>query len=312
MAPCIFYYEKEEGTMKIGIDLGGSHINIGLVNENNEIIDSIDYVWSSEEKKNIYITMQTYCLELIETICEKNNFEVSNIESVGIGFPYRNIKKGIIYVEGKPINIPAKITEKYGIPAYLKNDVKVSSMCEKTIGSLKEYPNALFLTLGTGIGGAYYYQNELMKPSVYQGLEIGHMIIQAGGKVCRCGQKGCFEEYASMRAFRNKIRETYHLENINSDIVLDLYDKKKKIEEMNQIIEEYTDYLAIGIGNLIHIFEPDAICFGGSFVHYERLFMKKIEKKLKARFPGREIPKLLLAKYGNDAGIIGAAMLTSN
>ena len=298
--------------MKIGIDLGGSHINIGLVDEKNEIIDKMDYLWNAEEKKNLYNTMQKYCLELIETICNKNNFEVSNIESVGIGFPYRNIKQGIIYVDGKTINIPKKITEKYGIPAYLKNDVKVSSLCEKTIVSLKDYSNALFLTLGTGIGGAYYYQNELMKPSVYQGLEIGHMIIQVGGKQCRCGQQGCFEEYASMRAFRNKIRDIYHIEDINSAIVLDLYDKKEKIDEMNQIIEEYIDYLAIGLGNLIHIFEPDAICIGGSFVHYQRIFMKKLEKKLKERFQGRDIPKLLLAKYGNDAGIIGAAMLTSN
>lgn len=298
--------------MKIGIDLGGSHISIGLVDENHEIIDKMEYVWTAEEKKKIYETMEHYCLEFVQTICNKNNFEVANIESIGIGFPYRNICNGVIEVGHKTFNIPAKMQEKYGVPTYLKNDVKCSSLCEKSIGNLHNYENALFLTLGTGIGGAYYYNNELMKPNTYQGLEIGHMVIQTGGRSCRCGQKGCFEEYASMRAFRNKMREIYNLEEMNSTTVLDLYEKKERIEEMNQAIEEFLEYLSIGLGNLIHIFEPDAICIGGSFVNYKKIFMKKLEKKLQEYFKGRKVPKLLVAKYGNDAGIIGASMLTSN
>ena len=74
------------------------------------------------------------------------------------------------------------IKEKYNIPVYLKNDVKCSSLCEKKIGSIKDYENALFLTLGTGIGGAYFYKNEQMIPNTYQGMEIGHMIIDVNGK----------------------------------------------------------------------------------------------------------------------------------
>ena len=138
------------------------------------------------------------------------------------------------------------------------------------------------------------------------------MIIQSNGKNCRCGRKGCFEEYASMRIFRNKIRETYNLEDVNSEIVLNLYDKRKKEEEMNKIVDEYIEYLSIGLSNLINIFEPDVISIGGSFVHYERIFMKRLEKNLKEKFKGRAIPLILLAKYGNDAGIIGASMLQSN
>lgn len=298
--------------MKIGIDIGGSHIGVGLVNEKYEIVDKIDYVWNIDEKKNIYQTMEDYCIKFIEKICKDNSIFINDIESIGIGFPYRNIKNGIIYLENREIDLPKKIRQKYNIPVYLKNDVKCSSICEKNIGSLKDYDNALFLTLGTGIGGAYYYKNELMAPNTYQGMEIGHMIIQANGKNCRCGRKGCFEEYASMRIFRNKIRETYNLEDVNSEIVLNLYDKRKKEEEMNKIVDEYIEYLSIGLSNLINIFEPDVISIGGSFVHYERIFMKRLEKNLKEKFQGRPIPSILLAKYGNDAGIIGASMLQSN
>lgn len=302
----------KEKTMKIGIDIGGSHIGIGLVNEKYEIIDKIDYVWSTEEKKNIYKTIKKSCINFIEEICKINNISLQEIESIGIGFPYGNIKNGIINLENEKIDLPKIIKEKLNIPTYLKNDVKCSSMCEKKIGNLKQYENAIFLTLGTGIGGAYYYKNELMTPNTYQGMEIGHMIIQIDGKTCRCGRKGCFEEYASMRAFRNKIRETYSLEDVNSQIVLNLYDKKEKEEEMIKIIDEYIEYLSIGLINLINILEPDAICIGGSFVHYKRIFMKKLENNIKEKIRGREIPKLLLAKYGNDAGIIGASMLQSN
>ena len=297
--------------MKIGIDIGGSHINIGLV-ENYKIIDKIDHVWTTQEKSKIYDTMQKSCLKYIEEICKNNSLKVTDIESIGIGFPYRNIKDGIIYMENEKINIPKTIKEKYNIPVYLKNDVKCSSLCEKKIGSIKDYENALFLTLGTGIGGAYFYKNEQMIPNTYQGMEIGHMIIDVNGKKCRCGKNGCFEEYASMRAFRNSIRELYNIEDVNSSIALDLYYKKEKEEEYNNIIDEYIEYLSIGLSNLVNILETDAICIGGSFVHYEELFMNKLENKLQSKFINRKIPKILLAKYGNDAGIIGASMLISN
>ena len=297
--------------MKIGIDIGGSHINVGLV-KNYKIIDNIDHVWTIDEKKEVYNTMKQACLKYIEEICKNNNIKVEELESIGIGFPYRKIKDGIIYLDNEEINIPEKIKAKYNIPVYLKNDVKCSSLCEKEIGSLKEYENSLFLTLGTGIGGAYFYKNEQIVPNMYQGMEIGHMIIDVNGKKCRCGKNGCFEEYASMRAFRNKIRELYNIEDVNSSIALDLYYKKEKEEEYNKIIDEYIEYLSIGLSNLINILEPDAICIGGSFVHYQEIFMTKLKESLKNKFTGREIPKILLAQYGNDAGIIGASMITSN
>lgn len=298
--------------MKIGIDIGGSHIGLGLINDQNEIIDKIDHVWTTEEKKNVFETMQTASLVYIEEICSNNNIKVDTVENIGIGFPYRKIKDGVIYLDNKEINLPKIIKEKYNVPVYLKNDVKCSSMCEKKIGNLQKYDNALFLTLGTGIGGAYYYKNELMIPNTYQGMEIGHMIIDINGKKCRCGKKGCFEEYASMRAFRNKVREIYNIEDVNSSITLDLYNKKEKEEEMNNAINEYIEYLSIGLINLISILEPDAICIGGSFVHYKDIFIDKLKNSIREKLKNRDIPQILLAKYGNDAGIIGASMITSN
>lgn len=298
--------------MKIGIDIGGSHIALGLVNEKYQIIDSIDHVWTTEEKKDVFETIINNTNIFIEELINRNNINISNIEKIGIGFPYRNIKEGIIYLENKTINLPKVISDKFNLPVYLKNDVKCSSLCEKNVGNLKKYENALFLTLGTGIGGAFYYKNKLMVPNTYQGMEIGHMVIEVDGKKCRCGKNGCFEEYASMRAFRNRIREIYNIEDVNSSIALDLFHRKEKENEMKDAIDQYINFLSIGLINLISILEPDAICIGGSFVHYEEMFFEKLNNVLKKKLTGRKVPELLLAKYGNDAGIIGAAMLSCN
>jgi len=296
--------------MNIGIDLGGSHIGVGIVNEENKIISKIEHNWTKEERDDLFNTQKDYCKKLIEEIIVKN--ENIKIEKIGIGYPNKNIVNGIIYKDGKALNLLEFLSKDFKLPVYLKNDVKCSGICEKTIGNLKKYDNCLFMTIGTGIGGAYFYKNELVTPNKLQGFEIGHMVIKTNGRECRCGNKGCFEEYASMRIFRKEISELFNLEDINSDNMFEILESKQKQEEVNKIIESYTTYLSIGISNLINIFEPDAICIGGSFTYYAPIFIDKLKKKVKNNFKTRDIPDILLAKYENDAGIIGASMLTSN
>lgn len=294
--------------MKIGIDIGGSHIAVGLVND-NEIINKKEHDWTQEEKIDLFKSIEQYSKRFIKEIVQESN---ANIESIGIGYPYKNIINGIIYKDGKEYHLPEILFKEFNIPTYLKNDVKCSALCEKRIGNLKEYDNCIFMTLGTGIGGAYFYKDELVKPNKYQGFEIGHMVIKTNGKQCRCGRKGCFEEYASMRIFRKQIAELFSLENVDSHKVFEIIESKEKQEEVNKIIEEYTNYLAIGLSNLINIFEPDAICIGGSFTYYAPIFMEKLKEKIQENFKGRDIPKILTAKFENNAGIIGASMLESN
>lgn len=295
--------------MKIGIDVGGSHIAAGLIDDSMNIIFKKEYEWTSEEKKNLGESVEKHIKELIKEIIQENN---CNIESIGIGYPYKNIVDGIIYKEGKKINLPKTIFDEFKIKTYLKNDVKCSALCEKTLGNLKNYDNCIFMTLGTGIGGAYFYKNNLVTPNKFQGFEIGHMIIEKNGKQCKCGNKGCFEEYASMRAFRKEMCELFNLEKIDSYKTFKIIENKEKENEVNKIINNYTESLSIGISNLINIFEPDAICIGGSFTYYAPIFMEKLKQKIKENFKERSIPEILTAKFENDAGIIGASMLTSN
>lgn len=292
--------------MNIGIDFGGSHIAIGIVDKDYNILDKKEHNWLPEEKENMPQTVEYYAKKFVKEITQENsNYK---IEKIGIGFPSGDIKEGIIRKYDTKIDF-SKILSKFNLPVHVNNDVKCSATCEKNLGSLKKYENCIFMTLGTGIGGAYFYKNELVKPNTNPGMEIGHMIIETNGKVCQCGRKGCFEAYASMNSFRKKIAELYNIDRVTSNILFDLMEKEEKIPQLNKIIDEYIYYLSIGIGNLIRIFEPEAISIGGSFSYYQSVFIEKLKEKLKEDFKDKKIPEILIAKYENDAGIIGATML---
>ena len=292
--------------MNIGIDFGGSHIAIGIVDKDYNILDKKEHNWLPEEKENMPQTVEYYAKKFVKEITQENsNYK---IEKIGIGFPSGDIKEGIIRKYNTKIDF-SKILSKFNLPVHVNNDVKCSATCEKNLGSLKKYENCIFMTLGTGIGGAYFYKNELVKPNTNPGMEIGHMIIETNGKVCQCGRKGCFEAYASMNSFRRKVAELYNIDRVTSNILFDLMEKEEKIPQLNKIIDEYIYYLSIGIGNLIRIFEPEAISIGGSFSYYQSVFIEKLKEKLKEDFKDKKIPEILIAKYENDAGIIGATML---
>ena len=295
--------------MNIGIDIGGSHIAVGLV-QDSVIIIKKEHNWTEQEKNNFFESVEKYSKNLIEEIIIEN--VDTKIGKIGIGFPAANITDGKVTKFGQTIDLTKILSEYFNIPTFLKNDVKCSALCEKKYGSLKNYKNCLFMTLGTGIGGAYFYNGKLLRPNKFQGFEIGHMIIKKDGKQCNCGNKGCFEQYASMRIFRNKLEELFDIKNINSYKFFELLNLKEKEEKVKEIIEEYIDYLEVGIINLINIFEPDAISIGGSFTYYAPVFIDKLKQRLQSKFLNRTIPDIIIASFENDAGIIGASMLEEN
>lgn len=143
------------------------------------------------------------------------------------------------------------------------------------------------------------------------GSEYGHMIINKNGLECKCGNKGCFEKYASMRAFKEGIIKLLNLDkNITSENILKIINEKISAnnEEINNYIDEYIDNLLIGLTNIINIIEPEAICIGGSFVYYEKILYTRLIEKINLGKYKSSIPEIVLAKLGNDAGIIGALM----
>ena len=199
----------------------------------------------------------------------------------------------------------------------LQNDAKCAAIAENEYGVLKEYEDSIFLTLGTGIGGALIQNKQLIEGKQFSGYEFGHMTIDINGEQCKCGKKGCFELYGSMKKFKIRLKEEMGLSHFtHSEQLLDLlkYDRalERHDERIKKVVDEYLGNLAIGISNLINIFEPDAIGIGGSFSYFEDYLLENLKNRIlngNLLFNQRSDIIIKSASLKNDAGIIGASML---
>ena len=298
--------------MKVGIDIGGSHIGIGIVDNENKLIKKYEKDFYEWEKEKIIFVIEEYIKDMLNAI--KEDYE---IEMIGVAIP-GTTKDGIILktVNLKIVNYDITYFLKtiIDVPVVVRNDGKCAILAEfdnlcKKDEKMKN-ANILFLNIGTGIGGGVIYEGKLLKGHEYEGFEMGHMIVKAGGLQCKCGKRGCFEKYGSILEHKNRIKNRLNIdENINGDELRKImYDREKEIEDLN---EEYVSDLALGISNLINIFEPDTIVIGGGFTHFKDMFMKKIEERLlnsEYLFNRRDNLDFRIAELGNDAGIIGSTM----
>ena len=301
--------------MKIGIDIGGSHVGVGLVDRAVKIIlkKEKDLVAALQKKDYNEILINTI-VNLITNILDEGKIDISQIELIGIAVPGTVSDTEIIKAENLHIrnfDIVSEINKYFNIPIQLRNDAKCAAVAEKMYGSLEKYEDAVFLTIGTGIGGAVFMGDKLLKPKQYEGFEIGHMIIKKGGIKCNCGNLGCFERYASIRVLKEKISKLYK-KDISSIELKEILLNMSKNEKVQRIVEEYIDNLSIGLANLINIFEPEVISIGGSFVYYKEQLIDMITLKIKNEnllFNDRSIPKIVTAKLKNDAGIVGSVVI---
>ena len=300
--------------MKIGIDLGGSHIAIGIVDRNGKILEKVEKklrgVDTKELKKIIINTIRENVVKF------RKDYEITE---VGIAIPGTVTENEVI----KSVNLGLKnykiieeLKEKINLPIKIRNDAKCAAIAESTYGSLKNYRRILFLTLGTGIGGAVIIDNKLLNTGKLPGCEIGHMVIEKNGIQCNCGKKGCFEKYASMKAFKNNLRKALDLnENFSGKELLALINNTTKEDKnykiINKVKREFIENLAIGISNLVNIFEPEAIGIGGSFVYFSDVLLDDLKEELVAGnllFNKRKKINIQTAVLGNEAGIIGSVL----
>lgn len=299
--------------MKIGIDIGGSHVAVGLINQTGKIICKSEKNISNQlNKEDFSITLINTIIEQIQIVLEQAKKEIKDVSLIGIAVPGMVSKTSIVKAENlhiKDLPIVKEINKYYNIPIKLRNDAKCAALAEKEYGSLKKVKDAIFLTLGTGIGGAVFLNGELLVPNKYEGFEIGHMTIERNGLECNCGRKGCFEKYASMNALKKKIAQKLEKESITGEELKEILEKNADIEISN-IVDEYTENLNLGIASLINIFEPEVITIGGSFAYYEKTLLNKLILRLEKEeiFNKQNMPKIVLAKLKNDAGIIGSVL----
>ena len=299
--------------MKIGIDLGGSHIGIGLVEQNN-LKAVVDKFFTQEDRKNIETAILNNIDELINKILEENELSIKDIEKIGVASPGTVTNGHIISwnLGLKDFNLQTKLIEKYNLPVKIRNDGKCAALAEKKYGAMKNYDDCVFINIGTGIGGAAFIDGKLLEPKRFSGFEFGHITLVKDGLECTCGKKGCFERYASIKALKTRITNTLGIDGtdisgqyLREELMVKYHD------EVQDDINEFIDYLRIGVCNLIDIFEPEIVCFGGSFSYYEGhpVLNKLIEEinKPESTFNKSSV-KIVTAELKNDAGIIGATI----
>ena len=296
--------------MKIGIDLGGRHIEIGVIKNDKIIVEKQEKRLLSKEKRNIEQSIEDYIIQNVKELEKK--YEITEI---GIAIP-GTVKNELII---KSVNLGVsnydlvrKLKSKIKLPIKIRNDAKCAALAECKIGVLKDYDRSLFLTLGTGIGGAVIINGKLLDTGDLPGCEFGHMIIEKNGLECNCGKKGCFEKYASMKAYKNKLRDALGLdEKTRGEELLDKLRKNPNDKTLNKVTDEFIEYLSIGISNLVNIFEPEAVGIGGSFVFFSDVLLDKLKKNILEKnylFNSRNDIIIVPAVLKNDAGIIGSIL----
>ncbi len=299
--------------MKIGIDVGGSHIGLGVIDSNGKLLVKTEKDYSIRETNMSNIVLKT-TKELISQILEEEQIKIEEIEKIGIAFPGTVSNGVVVKAENlgiENLKIVEELEKQFNIPIFLENDAKCAAIAEKEYGSLKKYSDGFFLIVGTGVGGAAFLNGKLLRPKRYSGFEVGHMVIQKDGEKCNCGRNGCFEVYSSIKRLKEKIKNEFNLLSIDGKLIKKFMIENKENEILNKIIDTYIDNLVLGIANLVNILEPEVICIGGSFVHYKEILLEKLENRLAKKtelYNKDNTPKIVLAELKNDAGIIGAAM----
>ena len=311
--------------MYLGIDLGGINIKVGLVNDDYEIVAKNSIPTQRTRKaEEIIRDMANLC---IKTVLD-SGYLMSDVTHIGIGSPGTHdiVNKTIVYSNNIEnfvnIQIEKELQKFINLPVNLENDANSAAYGEMLAGSSKGSENSVVITIGTGIGSGVIINKKIYSGFNHAAAEMGHMVIVAGGKKCSCGRKGCFEVYASATALKaqtKRIIRKYPKSIIHKMIGDDnhisarfAFDAAKQGDEAGLlIVSRYINYLGIGLSNVINIFQPELLIIGGGVCNEGDYLLNPIKECIEKNRYSRNIAQteLKIAALGNDAGIIGAAML---
>ena len=311
---------------KLGIDLGGTNIVAGVVDENFKIVATAKRKTNTPRPaEEILDDMAAVALEAVENA----GLKPEDIDSAGVGSPGAiDPVNGVVCFSNNLAfyNVPMAqmLKERTGFDFYLENDANAAAYGEFVAGAGKGTNNFMMITLGTGVGGGIIIDKKLYSGSNYAGAELGHVVISMDGEMCSCGRQGCWEAYASATAL---IRQTKQAmikypdsvmwkicnDNINNVNGLTAFDAMRQGDKAGKaVVDKYINYIAVGIANNINIFQPDVICIGGGVSKEGDNLIIPITEFVNGDNFARNIEKKALVKtadLGNDAGIIGAAYL---
>ncbi len=308
-----------------GIDLGGTNIKAGIVDGEGKLLNKLSIKTNAERSmEEIIHDMGQLAVDAIKDA----GLEIKDIEAIGIGSPGTpdNDEGLLVYSSNLPFNkAPMRklIREVVDLPVYIDNDANCAAMAEAVAGAGKGAKDSVTITLGTGVGAGVIVNGRIFSGFNQAGSEFGHTVLVSGGVQCGCGRKGCFEQYASATALARMTREAAEA---NPDSLLNkvkdefgewnaqiaFVAMREGDEVASKVVDQYTDYLSDGLANAINAFMPEVLIVGGGVCNEgDPLLIPMREKTMARPYFGPGVPKtrIALAQMGNDAGIVGAAMM---
>lgn len=300
--------------MKLGIDLGGTTIRLGLVNDSSEIVDVLEQMTCPEDGPDAVIGR---IADLTGTLVQKS--ENRSISHIGIGCPgVLDRNNGIVVYSNnigwRQVPVCRMLEERFHIPVYIENDANCAAVGEYLAGAGKNSSHMIMITLGTGIGGGMVLHGRLYRGKHGNAGIFGHILIEKDGKRCTCLRKGCWESYASAKALltmasKAGVFEHQSPDKINGQLFFQILESKHP--RAIQVFDEYTDYLAEGIADLVNVFDPERIVIGGGISAQGRFLLPPVRSKVKQKiyFSELDSAEIVCSTLANDAAVIGAANL---
>ena len=316
----------------LGIDLGGTNIAAGVVNDKYEIVKKKSTpTLPNRDGKLIIKDMAELCRSLVAEC----GLTIDDIEYAGIATPgTANSETGVVeYANNLPFKkfpIADLLKEYLGVKkVFIENDANAAAKAEAIAGAAKGAKYSVMITLGTGLGGGIVLNGQVYSGFNFAGAELGHIVIQKDGKQCTCGRRGCWETYSSATGLANMTREHLikarqegrktiiedmiggNLDNCNARVSFAAM--KHGDEVGKEIVDEYISYLASGIATIINIFQPNVLSIGGGVCGEKDYLLKPLyELVFQQTYTKTGVTpqtELKIAELGNDAGIVGAAVL---
>lgn len=311
--------------VRIGIDIGGTFLKAGVVSEEGQILATAARPTAFPRPVDAIIDD---IAGAATDALEKAGLTLADVSFVGCGCPgtvnqqTRRIERAdnLGFVQTPLVD---ELEARLGKPVMAENDANTALLGEWIAGAAKGAANCVCITLGTGVGGGVIVENRMVRGVNSAGAELGHMVIVPNGNQCNCGRKGCWETYASVTALirQTKAAMTAHPESA-------MWSLAPTLEEVNgrtawdamragdavgtAVVDQYIEYVGIGVVNMINIFQPEVLCVGGAISKEgDRLLKPLAEKAAAERYSqySEKQTKICRCALGNDAGIIGAAFL---
>ena len=295
----------------IGIDLGGTNLKIALFDRSfrfkaRKLLPTKDFYTPA--------SLIAAITEGVRSIIKNNSLKPADILGIGLGLPGPiDIKKGLVHffpnIPGW-VDVPLQkiLRNKTGFPVFIDNDANLMCLAEFKLGAARGAKNAVCLTLGTGVGGGLIIEGKLYRGSSFAAGEIGHMPINENGPACNCGGLACLESYIGNSRIAARVRKVFKKDILLEDLSRMAYKNNKKAIK---IWEDAGSKLGLALVSVTNLLNPDRIVIGGGVADAGRVLFDKVEETLITRamvVQAKEV-KVLKAKLGNDAGMLGAALL---